>query len=72
MIRPAEELYHTTKDPFEMTNLAEDPTHQAIKAKLSTALEAQLEDQGDPGIPLDSARAHKAAAQQKPLFPGTD
>ena len=25
--RPAEELYHTARDRFEMTNLAEEPAH---------------------------------------------
>jgi len=52
MKRPAEQLYHTTEDPFEMTNLATNPTHVEIKKHLSAALDVQLKEQGDPGIPL--------------------
>ncbi|MGC6465991.1 MAG: heparan N-sulfatase, partial [Akkermansiaceae bacterium] len=69
MVRPAEELYHTSKDSFEMVNLADDPAHQKVKQELATMLDAQLKHQGDPGIPLDSPEAHKAAAKLKPLFP---
>lgn len=52
--RPAEELYHTAADPFEMTNVATDPAHSTIKNKLSTALDEWMRVQGDPGIPLDT------------------
>ncbi|NIP94000.1 MAG: sulfatase, partial [Akkermansiaceae bacterium] len=36
--RPAEELYHTAEDPYEMHNLAGDPKHAPIKAKLGVEL----------------------------------
>ncbi|MDA7615102.1 sulfatase [bacterium] len=68
MNRPPEELYHTTEDHFEMTNLATDPAHAKIKKKLSTILDEQLRDQGDPGGILDTKKAHKAAANLKPDF----
>ena len=68
MKRPPEELYHTTEDHFEMTNLATDPAHAKIKKKLSTILDEQLRDQGDPGGILDTKKAHKAAANLKPDF----
>lgn len=35
---PADELYDTLADPFELNNLADDPDHQAILAELKQAL----------------------------------
>ena len=69
MTRPAEELYHTADDRFEMTNLTDDPAHAAVKKRLAAALDASLAEQQDPGIPLDTKKAHRAAASGKPLFP---
>ncbi|MCK0137021.1 sulfatase [Arenibacter sp. S6351L] len=37
--RPAEELYHTSEDPFEQNNLAENSRYQELKLKLSQELE---------------------------------
>lgn len=68
--RPAEQLYHTSEDRFEMTNLADDPAHAATKARLAAALDKHLADQLDPGIPLDTPAAFKAAESQKPVYPG--
>ena len=68
MNRPPEELYHTTEDHFEMTNLATDPAHAEIKNKLSIILDQQLREQRDPGRILDTKKAHKAAANLKPDF----
>lgn len=67
--RPAEELYHTKVDPFELRNLAGETAHANIQSKLSKALDRHLADQGDPGSVLDSQKAHRAATSQKPLFP---
>ena len=67
MHRPAEQLYHTTADPAEMTNLAHQPEHAARKAKLSAALDQWLNQQGDPGIRLDTHEAHQAGKQGKHL-----
>jgi N-sulfoglucosamine sulfohydrolase len=61
MSRPAEELYHTASDTYEMNNLASDAAHAAIKAKLSSELDRWLASQGDPGIPLDTHQSHQAA-----------
>ncbi|HBJ86996.1 MAG TPA: heparan N-sulfatase [Verrucomicrobiales bacterium] len=70
MHRPAEQLYHTTEDAYEMTNLAGKPEHVAIKTKLSAALDQWLAAQSDPGIPQDTHEAHKAGKQGKHLhFP---
>ena len=68
MKRPAEELYHTAEDHFEMSNLATDPGHAGIKNKLAAILDRQLKEQGDPGRSLDTPKAHKAAANLRPAF----
>lgn len=71
MSRPPEELYHTSSDSYEMTNLATDPKHADIKARLSSELDRWLAAQGDPGIPQDTHEAHRAAKQGNHLyFPG--
>lgn len=69
MKRPAEELYHTSEDPFEMTNLAADPPHTKIKNHLAKVLDQQRQEQSAPGRPLDTKQAHQAAAKLTPLFP---
>ena len=63
MMRPAEELYHTAQDPFEMTNLADAPEHQAVKARLSVELDRWMVSQGDPGVAQDTHESHQAAQQ---------
>lgn len=68
MSRPAEELYHTANDPYEMTNLAGAPAHAAIKEKLSAKLDAWMKAQGDPGAPQDTHEAHRAAREGKHLY----
>ena len=68
--RPAEELYHTAQDRFEMTNLAADPAHAETKARLAAALDKSLKDQLDPGVPLDTPEAFDAAKSLRPSFPG--
>ncbi|MEZ5386993.1 MAG: sulfatase [Prosthecobacter sp.] len=66
--RPAEELYHTAYDPGEMTNLAADPKHSEMKAKLSAELDRWMAEQGDPGIPQDTHDAHQAAKKGGHLY----
>ncbi|MCW1884943.1 sulfatase [Luteolibacter flavescens] len=70
--RPAEELYHTAQDNFEHKNLANDPAHAAVKARLSAALDRYLKDQLDPGAVLDTPEAFQAAQDLKPNFPGKE
>jgi uncharacterized sulfatase len=60
-LRPPEELYHTAADPFELTNLAADPAHGAIKDRLRVELDRWLAAQGDPGPPQDTPEAVGAA-----------
>lgn len=68
MHRPAEELYHTASDPYEMTNLIEDADHSQVKATLAEALEGWLKDQQDPGALQDTHEAHQAAKEGEHLY----
>jgi len=60
MHRPAEHLYHTSEDPYEMTNLANDPHYAEVKARLSAELDRWMESQADPGAALDTKEALQA------------
>lgn len=60
MRRPAEQLYHTSEEPYEMTNLADDPAYAEVKARLSAELDRWMESQEDPGAALDTKEALKA------------
>lgn len=66
--RPAEELYHTAKDPAEMTNLASDPAYSEVRIRLAAELDRWLASQGDPGIPQDTHEAHQAAKAGQHLY----
>ena len=48
--RPAEELYDIREDPFEMCNRAADPALTETRARLSRALDAWMQQQGDRGM----------------------
>jgi len=60
MHRPAEELYHTSEDPFEQRNLADDPQYAEVKARLRAELDRWMQQQGDPGAKLDTHAALQA------------
>lgn len=66
--RPAEQLYHTAKDPFELNNLADDAAFAKKKQQLAAALDKWMESQGDPGAAQDSDAAIQAARQGKHLY----
>jgi uncharacterized sulfatase len=68
MHRPAEQLYHTAKDPYEMTNLANDPAAAVVKARLSAEIDRWMDTQGDPGAPLDTLEAFKAARRGSHIY----
>ena len=68
MRRPAEQLYHTAEDPYEMSNLAGIPEFAGIQKKLSMELDRWMKKQGDPGAAQDTQRAHKAAKEGKHLY----
>ena len=59
MRRPAEELYDTVADPFELKDLAADPAYAARKAELAAELERWMAEQHDPGVPLDTREAFR-------------
>lgn len=63
MKRPAEELYDSEADPFEMTNLADDPKYAKVKARLSAELDRWMAEQGDPGAALDTMEALNKSRQ---------
>jgi uncharacterized sulfatase len=48
--RPAEELYDLEADPHETRNLAGDPRHAAVLARLRQALQAWQDRYGDLGL----------------------
>ena len=50
MNRPGEELYDLTQDPWELKNLASDPSHAKTKARLSRELDLWMQQQGDRGM----------------------
>lgn len=68
MHRPAEELYCTADDPYEMKNLANDEGVAEIKARLSAELDRWMEAQGDPGAAEDTREALEAARDGKHLY----
>jgi uncharacterized sulfatase len=47
-IRPAEELFDVINDPFQLTNLAEDPGYEKVKKELRAELDEWMRDTGDP------------------------
>jgi N-sulfoglucosamine sulfohydrolase len=68
MTRPAEQLYHTAEDPYEMKNLADNPAMSAIKKRLSTELDRWMHSQGDPGAPQDTPEAIEAARRGEHMY----
>ena len=71
MRRPAEELYRTIDDRYEMNNLVDDPKRREIKSRLSAELDRWMHSQGDPGAAQDTQRALQAAKRGEHLyFPG--
>jgi len=61
--RPAEELYRTDQDPYELKNLADEPQYAKVKAELRAELKRWMGEQGDPGAALDTREAYNANAQ---------
>ena len=66
--RPAEQLYHTAADTYEMTNLAGSPEHAAIQKQLSDELHRWMQSQKDPGKKLDTMDAYNAARAGKHIY----
>ncbi len=68
MRRPAEQLYHTAQDPYEMNNLTGQDQWQATQATLSAELDKWIAEQKDPGAKLDTVEVHRAAKQVQHEF----
>jgi len=49
--RPAEELYDLRTDPFELKNIAGDPSQKELLATLRDELKKWMKQQGDPLLP---------------------
>ena len=66
--RPEISFYNTVEDPYEMNDLAQnkhyDPKIQGMRKELKRWMEAE----GDPGVMLDTKKAHQAAKSGKHLF----
>jgi uncharacterized sulfatase len=54
--RPAEELYDLDADPAELVDLARDPAYADVLERLRPALDGWMAEQGDRGIPEETAR----------------
>jgi len=52
--RPAEELYRTNDDPFELANLADEAELATTKAELRGELIRWMDEQRDTGISMDT------------------
>ncbi|MEM7601833.1 MAG: sulfatase [Verrucomicrobiota bacterium] len=63
MRRPAEQLYHTIEDSYELENLADDEGYSEVKAGLKVALEAWMKQEGDPGAEVDTIPALKRSRE---------
>jgi N-sulfoglucosamine sulfohydrolase len=68
MVRPAEELYNTAADPFEMNNLVADSKYAETKARLSTELDRWMTSQGDVGAEMDTRPVFQAAKRGDHLY----
>ncbi len=47
---PKLELYHIPDDPYQMNNLADDPSYQDVKERLHQRLMDRLRETGDPRV----------------------
>jgi len=64
--RPGVELYDVAKDPYEWTNLADNPEYAEIKAELRKQLDAWMKSQGDKGQQTElEARDHQGGGRRR-------
>jgi arylsulfatase A-like enzyme len=62
--RPTEELYDTEADPHQINNLADDPQHAEVKARLRKACFDWIRSSGDLGF-LPEHEMHRRATEGK-------
>ncbi|MCA8988370.1 MAG: sulfatase [Planctomycetaceae bacterium] len=72
MLRPAEQLYSTLSDPYEMDNQIENAALQQKRKELSAELDRWMESQQDPGIPVDTTEALEAARRGEHFYAPVD
>ena len=58
--RPAEELYRTSEDVYELDNLAGKAEYAEIQSELRAELQKWMTAQGDPGAALDTQAEYTA------------
>ena len=64
--RPKEELYEVTRDPYEWTNLADDPKYANVKSELRKHLLEWMEAMGDKGQQTElEALEHQGGKKRK-------
>lgn len=68
MHRPAEAIYHTASDPYELENLADTESVKTVMRELSDELDRWLKSQGDPGVEQDTPETHQAAKRGQHRF----
>lgn len=68
MQRPAEELYDTLIDPYEMNNLVDSVYVRGVRERLAGELEHWMRGQGDPGAAMDMREALGAARRGEHLY----
>lgn len=66
--RPAEALYHTAEDPYEMENLIHQKKLSAIRERLAHELDNWMESQGDPGSLQDRMKTLQASRRGEHLY----
>ena len=66
--RPPLSFYNTANDPYEMNDLAGDPKYADKINIMKKELLSWMKREGDPGVLLDSPKAHQAAKEGKHLF----
>lgn len=72
MHRPPEQLYHTKSDPYEMTNIIDQPEHAERLKSLRNELDRWMKAQGDPGVPQDTMESLEAARKGQHRFTPQD
>ena len=68
MHRPAEQLYGTAEDPYELKNIADETSFSDIKARPIAEIDRWMKEQGDPGVPQDTHEASQAAHRGKHIY----
>lgn len=61
MRRPPEHLYRVGDDPYQMRNLAGDPSLAEVRERLAAGLGHWMSSQGDPGAALDTEEQWRGA-----------